>query len=55
MLHIVIDRYFSLFLEGLKIFLNPWRSLIVPLSGPGCNQVLTMGGGDKSCREGLVW
>ena len=30
MLHVVIDRYFSLFLKGLKIFLNPRLSLIVP-------------------------
>ena len=31
MVHVVIDRYFSVFLKGLKIFLN-WRlSLIVPL------------------------
>ena len=32
MVHVVIDRYFSLFLKGLKIFLNPRLSLIVPLS-----------------------
>ena len=32
MVHVVIDRYFSssLFLKGLKIFLNPRLSLIVP-------------------------
>ena len=29
--HVVIDRYFSLFLKGLKIFLNPRLSLIGPL------------------------
>ena len=29
--HVMIDRYFSLFLKGYKIFLNPWLSLIVPL------------------------
>ena len=28
---VVIDRYYSLFLKGLKIFLNPRLSLIVPL------------------------
>ena len=32
MVHVVIDKYFSLFLNGLKIFLNPRRSLIVPLN-----------------------
>ena len=31
MVHVVIDRYFSLFLKGLKIFLNPRLSLIAPL------------------------
>ena len=31
MVHVMIDRYFSLFLKGLKIFLNPRQSLIVPL------------------------
>ena len=33
MLHVVIDRYFSLFLKGLKIFFffNLSLSLIVPL------------------------
>ena len=31
MVHVVIDRYFSLFLKGLKIFPNPKLSLIVPL------------------------
>ena len=31
MAYVVIDRYFSLFLKGLKIFLNPRLSLIVPL------------------------
>ena len=30
--HVVIDMYFSLFLKGLKIFVNPRLSLIVPLS-----------------------
>ena len=33
MVHVVIDRYFSLFVKGLKIFLNPRLSLIVPLTG----------------------
>ena len=33
MVHVVIDSYFSLFLNSLKI-LNPRRSLIVPLSLP---------------------
>ena len=28
--HVVIDRYFLLFLKGLKIFLSPMLSLIVP-------------------------
>ena len=28
--HDVIDRYFALFLKGLKIFLHPWPSLIAP-------------------------
>ena len=32
MAHVVIGRYFSLFLKGLKIFLNPRRSLTVPLT-----------------------
>ena len=32
MVQVVIDRYFSLFLKGLKIFLNPMLSLIVGLS-----------------------
>ena len=32
MVHVVIDRYFSLFLKGLKIFLNRRLSLIVPLT-----------------------
>ena len=32
MVHVVIDTYFSLFQKGLKIFLNPRLSLIVPLS-----------------------
>ena len=32
MVHVVIDRYVSLFLKGLKSFLNPRLSLIVPLS-----------------------
>ena len=31
MVHVVINKYFSLFLKGLKIFLNPRLSLIVPL------------------------
>ena len=31
MVHVVIDRYFSLFLKGLKIFLDLRLSLIVPL------------------------
>ena len=30
--HFLIDRYFSLILKGLKIFLNPRLSLIVPVS-----------------------
>ena len=34
MVHVVIDRHFSLCLEGLKIFLYPRLSLIVPLTGP---------------------
>ena len=29
--HVVIDRYFPLFLKGLKIFLSPMLPLIVPL------------------------
>ena len=29
--HVGIDRYFSLLLKGLKIFLDPRLSLIVPL------------------------
>ena len=32
MVHVVIDKYFSLFPKGLKIFLNPRLSLIVPLT-----------------------
>ena len=32
MIHVVIDRYFSLFLKGLMIFLNPRLALIVSLS-----------------------
>ena len=32
MVLVVIDRYFTLFLKGLKILLNPRLSLIVPLS-----------------------
>ena len=32
MVHVVIDWYFSLFLKGLKIFLNVRLSLIVPLN-----------------------
>ena len=32
MVHVVIDRYFSLFVKGLKIFLNPRLSPIIPLS-----------------------
>ena len=35
MVHVVIDRYFSLFLKGLKTFLNPRLSLIVRLTGIG--------------------
>ena len=31
MVHVVFDTYFSLFLKGLKIFLHPGLSLIVPL------------------------
>ena len=31
MVLVMIDRYFSLFLKDLKIFLNPMLSLIVPL------------------------
>ena len=31
MVHVVIDRYFSLFLKVLKIYLNPRLSLIVSL------------------------
>ena len=31
MVHVVIDRYFSLFLKGLNIFLDLMLSLIVPL------------------------
>ena len=31
MVHVVIDRHFSLFLKGLKIFLSPRLSLIFPL------------------------
>ena len=34
MVYGVIDRYFSLFLEGLKIFLNRRLSLIVPVKQP---------------------
>ena len=38
MIHVVVDRYFSLFLRGLKIFLNPRLSLTVPLNaGPTGN------------------
>ena len=33
MVHVMIDRYFSLFLKGLKIVLNLRLSLIVPLRG----------------------
>ena len=36
MVHVVIDRYFSLFLEGLKIFLNPRLSLISCVHTAGC-------------------
>ena len=32
MVHVVIDRYFSSFLKGLKILLNLRLSLIVPLT-----------------------
>ena len=32
MVHVVIDRYFSLFLTVLRIFLHPRLSLIVPLT-----------------------
>ena len=32
MVHVVIEGYLSLFLKGLKIFLNPRLSLIVPVS-----------------------
>ena len=32
MVHVVIARYFSLFLKGLKIFLNLRPSLIVSIS-----------------------
>ena len=32
MVYVVIDRHFSSFLKGLKIFLNPRQSLIVPLT-----------------------
>ena len=32
MTHVAIDKYFSLFLKGLKIFLNPRLSLIVHLN-----------------------
>ena len=32
MVHVATDRYFSLFLKGLKIFLNLRLSLIVPLT-----------------------
>ena len=35
MVHVVIDRYFPVFLKGLKIFLNLRLSLIVPLSKAG--------------------
>ena len=31
MVHVVIDKNFSLFLKSLKTFLNPRLSLIVPL------------------------
>ena len=33
MVYVVIDWYISLFLKGLKIFLNQRLSLIVPLRG----------------------
>ena len=32
MVHVVIDRYFSLFLKGLEIFPNLRISLIVPFN-----------------------
>ena len=32
MVHVVIDTDFSLFLKGLKTFLNPRLSMIVPLN-----------------------
>ena len=36
MVHVVIDRYFSLFLKSLKIFPSPRLSLMVPLLKPSC-------------------
>ena len=40
MVHVVIDRYFPLFSKGLKSFLSPVLSLIVPLTENFINTVV---------------
>ena len=50
--HDVIDRYFSLFLKGLKFFLNLRLSLIVPLRQFHCNWEFKVFTTEEACNHG---
>ena len=36
LVHVAIDKHFSLFLKGFEDFLTPTLSLLVPLTGQNC-------------------